>query len=138
MKKLWKILALTMALAITAACLAGCGGSSSSGSSASGSSGTTTNAGSYDAMAAAAGNLKSGTAYSTTEITPNTKQTTAQANADKPKPSQRDQAERNSSARARYQKSDQYQQDKQDSKKLAAAREKDAKYIRNQRTARTL
>lgn len=108
------------------------------GSSASGSSGTTTNAGSYDAMAAAAGNLKSGTAYSTTEITPNTKQTTAQANADKPKPSQRDQAERNSSARARYQKSDQYQQDKQDSKKLAAAREKDAKYIRNQRTARTL
>lgn len=108
------------------------------GSSASGSSGTTTNAGSYDAMAAAAGNLKSGTAYSTTEITPNTKQTKAQANADKPKPSQRDQAERNSSARARYQKSDQYQQDKQDSKKLAAAREKDAKYIRNQRTARTL
>lgn len=108
------------------------------GSSASGSSGTATNADSYDAMAAAAGNLKSGTASSTTEITPNTKQTKAQANADKPKPSQRDQAERNSSARARYQKSDQYQQDKQDSKKLAAAREKDTKYIRNQRTARTL
>ena len=108
------------------------------GSSASGSSGTTTNADSYDAMAAAAGNLKSGTAYSTTEITPTTKQTKAQANADKPKPSQRDQAERNSSARTRYQKSNQYQQDKQDSKKLAAAREKDAKYIRNQRTARTL
>ena len=108
------------------------------GSSASGSSGTTTNADSYDAMAAAAGNLKSGTASSTTEITPNTKQTKAQANADKPKPSQRDQAERNSSARTRYQKSNQYQQDKQDSKKLAAAREKDAKYIRNQRTARTM
>ena len=108
------------------------------GSSASGSSGTTTNAGSYDAMAAAAGNLKSGTTSSSTDATPNTKQTKAQANADKPKPSQRDQAERNSSARARYQKSDQYQQDKQDSKKLAAAREKDAKYIRNQRTARTL
>ncbi len=108
------------------------------GSSASGSSGTTTNADSYDAMAAAAGNLKSGTASSSTDATPNTKQTKAQANADKPKPSQRDQAERNSSARARYQKSDQYQQDKQDSKKLAAAREKDAKYIRNQRTARTL
>lgn len=108
------------------------------GSSASGSSGTTTNAGSYDAMAAAAGNLKSGTTSSSTDTTPNTKQTKAQANADKPKPSQRDQAERNSSARARYQKSDQYQQDKQDSKKLAAAREKDAKYIRNQRTARTL
>lgn len=108
------------------------------GSSASGSSGATTNADSYDAMAAAAGNLKSGTASSSTDATPNTKQTKAQANADKPKPSQRDQAERNSSARARYQKSDQYQQDKQDSKKLAAAREKDAKYIRNQRTARTL
>lgn len=107
-------------------------------SSSSGSSGATTNADSYDAMAAAAGNLKSGTASSSTDATPNTKQTKAQANADKPKPSQRDQAERNSSARARYQKSDQYQQDKQDSKKLAAAREKDAKYIRNQRTARTL
>lgn len=107
-------------------------------SSSSVSSGATTNADSYDAMAAAAGNLKSGTASSSTDATPNTKQTKAQANADKPKPSQRDQAERNSSARARYQKSDQYQQDKQDSKKLAAAREKDAKYIRNQRTARTL
>lgn len=107
-------------------------------SSSSGSSGATTNADSYDAMAAAAGNLKSGTASSSTDATPNTKQTKAQANADKPKPSQRDQAERNSSARARYQKSNQYQQDKQDSKKLAAAREKDAKYIRNQRTARTL
>ena len=107
-------------------------------SSSSGSSGATTNADSYDAMAAAAGNLKSGTASSSTDATPNTKQTKAQANADKPKPSQRDQAERNSSARARYQKSDQYQKDKQDSKKLAAAREKDAKYIRNQRTARTL
>ena len=107
-------------------------------SSSSGSSGATTNADSYDAMAAAAGNLKSGTASSSTDATPNTKQTKAQANADKPKPSQRDQAERNSSARTRYQKSDQYQQDKQDSKKLAAAREKDAKYIRNQRTARTL
>ena len=107
-------------------------------SSSSGSSGATTNADSYDAMAAAAGNLKSGTASSSTDATPNTKQTKAQANADKPKPSQRDQAECNSSARARYQKSNQYQQDKQDSKKLAAAREKDAKYIRNQRTARTL
>ena len=107
-------------------------------SGSSGSSGATTNADSYDAMAAAAGNLKSGTASSSTDATPNTKQTKAQANADKTKPSQRDQAERNSSARARYQKSDQYQQDKQDSKKLAAAREKDAKYIRNQRTARTL
>lgn len=107
-------------------------------SSSSGSSGATTNSDSYDAMAAAAGNLKSGTASSSTDATPNTKQTKAQANADKTKPSQRDQAERNSSARARYQKSDQYQQDKQDSKKLAAAREKDAKYIRNQRTARTL
>lgn len=107
-------------------------------SSSSGSSGATTNADSYDAMAAAAGNLKSGTASSSTDATPNTKQTKAQANADKTKPSQRDQAERNSSARARYQKSDQYQQDKQDSKKVAAAREKDAKYIRNQRTARTL
>lgn len=107
-------------------------------SSSSGSSGATTNADSYDAMAAAAGNLKSGTASSSTDATPNTKQTKAQANADKTKPSQRDQAERNSSARTRYQKSNQYQQDKQDSKKLAAAREKDAKYIRNQRTARTL
>lgn len=109
-----------------------------SSSSSSGSSGATTNADSYDAMAAAAGNLKSGTASSSTDATPNTKQTKAQANADKTKPSQRDQAERNSSARTRYQKSNQYQQDKQDSKKLAAAREKDAKYIRNQRTARTL
>lgn len=58
--------------------------------------------------------------------------------SDKPKPSTRDQVERNRSARAKYQKSEQYQQDKKDSKKLAAAREEDAKYIRNQRTARLL
>lgn len=48
------------------------------------------------------------------------------------------QAERNASARARYSGSAQQKKDKADSKKLAAAREKDAEYIRNEKIKRTL
>lgn len=48
------------------------------------------------------------------------------------------QAERNASARARYSGSAQQKKDKADSKKLAAARDKDAEYIRNEKIKRTL
>ena len=110
----------------------------SSGRSSYGSSGTTTNSASYDAMTAAAQDLKASTSASSAGNSANIKQTKAQANASKTKPSERDQAERNSSARARYQNSAQFQQDKQDSKKLAAAREKDAAYFAKNRIPNTL
>lgn len=110
----------------------------SSGRSSYGSSGATTNSASYDAMTAAAQNLKASAGTSSAGDSANVKQTKAQAAASKTKPSERDQAERNSSARARYQNSAQYQQDKQDSKKLAAAREKDAAYFAKTSISNTL
>lgn len=47
-------------------------------------------------------------------------------------------AERNASARARYQNSDQYEQDKKDSLKLKFARFKDREYLQSQKTQRVL
>lgn len=46
--------------------------------------------------------------------------------------------ERNASARARYQNSDQYEQDKKDSLKLKFARFKDREYLQSQKTQRVL